>query len=379
MNKIKVCFWPSDLFGVGHYRSIWIAQEIQKAHSDDFEVDIKMNEIPTDSDVGKYDIHHFHRRIGNPDETVDWIKKFQEAGAIVIGDMDDYWMPFHGHPARDLVIRNKTHVQIVNVNKAADYVTTTTELYKKHIEATVNPNVHIIPNAVDTNMNMWKPRDIKSDKVRIAWIGGSSHEKDLNKLKGTVGKLLSDPEVRDKIQIVMCGYDTRGTVTEINPNTGEEHTRKIKPNESIWNKFEDIFNDNGNASKDQYVRRTTLPITKYGEHYNHCDICLAPLEQHTFNECKSELKIIETGMMGKVLIASDLYAYKELLTHGENAMLVDPKKNHKLWYKYIKQLVLDEELRNKLAKNLYNFVYPVYTLENVTNKRCEWYKEILGR
>lgn len=379
MSKIKMCFWPSDSFGVGHYRSIWPAQEIQKYHSDEFEVSIRLNELPKEEDIGKYDIHHYHRRIGRPEETAEWVKKFRDAGAIMVADIDDYWMPFHGHPARQLVLKNNTHVQILESIKIADWVTTTTGIYARHIIEKANKNVKIIPNAVDIRLPMWQNNTKESDRVRISWIGGSSHERDLDKLKGTFNKLFTDPEVKDKIQVVMCGYDTRGTVTEYNPVTKEEKTRKIRPDESIWNKFESIFNDNGNADSNQYVRRNTLPITQYGKHYNFCDICLAPLDEHTFNECKSELKIIETGMMGKALIASDLYIYKDLLTHGENALLVDPRKNHKLWYKYIKQLILDEDLRKKLSTNLHNFVNPSYTLEEVTNRRCEWYKEILGR
>ncbi len=342
-------------------------------------MDIRLQQPVVDSDIGKFDIVHFHRRINEPDKTVEWVKRFRDGGAIVICDMDDYWLPFHGHPAREMVMKHKTHTQIMDAGKAADIVTTTTGIYERYIQKSLNKTTHIIPNAVDPRLKMWQPVDQGSDKVRIAWIGGSSHERDLDKLKGTMNKLFSDPEVKDKIQILMCGYDTRGQITEINPVTGDEKTRKIKPHESVWNKFELIFNNDGKAEPDQYVRRNTLPITQYGKHYNFCDICLAPLDEHTFNECKSELKIIETGMMGKALIASDLYIYKELLTHGENAMLVDPRKNHKLWYKYIKQLVLDEELTKKLQNNLYNLVNPVYTLENVTNERCAWYKHLLER
>jgi len=376
--KIKVLVIPSDQFGVGHYRSIWPAQEIQKNHSDEFEVDIRLQQPITEADIGKFDIVHFHRRVNSPEETVSWINKLRDGGAIVISDIDDFWMPFHGHPARTLILKNKVHIQIQDAIRASDWITTTTEIYAKHIREKLNKNVHIIPNAIDTDMKMWQPNDKGSDKIRIGWIGGSSHERDLDKLEGTFNKLFSDPEVCDKIQIVMCGYDTRGTVTEVGPN-GKETTRKIRPDESIWNKFELIFNNNDNAKNDQYVRRNTLPITQYGKHYNFVDICLAPLDEHTFNECKSELKIIETGMMCKALIATDRYVYSDLLTHGENALLVDPRKNHKLWYKYIKQLVLDEDLRNKLQNNLYNLVYPVYTLEYVTNQRCAWYKQILGR
>ena len=375
-KKIRVLVLPSDQFGVGHYRQIWPSQNIQKNHSEDFHVDIRLNQPVTDADLAKFDIVHFHRRINKPDDTVKWIKKFQDAGVKVICDIDDYWMPFHGHPARQLAINANIPIQILSGIKAADCVSTTTEFFAKHIRKH-NENVVIMPNAIDNSLPMWQPTPTQSDRVRVGWIGGSSHELDLKILEGTFNKLLSDPEVRDKIQIVMCGYDTRGTMTEVNPVTGEERTRPIRPEESVWNRFEDIFTAHGKAQGDQYVRRNTIPITQYGKHYNHLDICLAPLVHNTFNECKSELKLVETGMHSKCLIASDLYMYGELLTHGENGMVVNPRRNHKDWYKHIKQLVLDEDLRNKISKNLYDFISIEYNLNSVTNRRCEFYRELL--
>lgn len=363
----------------GHYRSIWPAQEIQKNHSDEFSVDVRLMQPVSDEDVGRFDIVHYHRRINEPDKTKEWAERFKKSGAIVISDIDDYWLPFAGHPAYYMVVKKGIHHQIFEAVKCADWVTTTTEIYARHIREKANPNVHVIPNAVDTNLKMWQGYETESERVRVGWIGGSSHERDLDKIKGTFNVLLNDKEVANKIQIVMCGYDTRGSVTEVHPVTGEEKMRKITPEESIWNKFESIFNDNGRATKEQYVRRNTLPITQYGNHYKHVDVCLAPLEEHTFNECKSELKIIETGLCKKALIASDLYMYQQLLTHGENALLVNPRKNHKLWHKYIRQLVLDDAMRKELSEKLYNLVFPCYTLEYVTNERCNWYKELLGR
>ena len=378
MDKLNVLILPSDQFGVGHYRSIWVGQEIQRNHNDEFDVDIRLNVPVSESDIGKYDIVHFHRRIvGENKPTSYWITKFREGGAVVVSDIDDYWMPFDGHPAKNLVLKNNIHLDIIKCQKEADWVTTTTEIYRQHL-LKYNKNVHVIPNAIDKSMPQWKNKTEPSAKVRVGWIGGSSHMRDLNRIKGTFGRLFNDPDLKDKIQVVMCGYDTRGTVTEIHPETGEERTRKIRPEESIWNKFEEIFNDYGRATDDQYVRRTTLPITRYGEHYNYVDVCLAPLDQHTFNECKSELKLIETGMMNKALIASDLYIYKELLEHGKNALLVDPRKDHKLWFKYIKQIILEPELRHELADNLTKLIYPEYSLGNVTNNRCEWYKQIVN-
>ena len=48
-------------------------------------------------------------------------------------------------------------------------------------------------------------------------------------------------EINDKLQYVICGFDTRGSVTEINPNTGEQKKRDILPHETVWVNYEGIF------------------------------------------------------------------------------------------------------------------------------------------
>ena len=42
----------------------------------------------------------------------------------------------------------------------------------------------------------------------------------------------------------LCGFDTRGSVTEINPKTGEQKQRPIRPEETVWMRYEEIFTDN---------------------------------------------------------------------------------------------------------------------------------------
>ena len=37
--------------------------------------------------------------------------------------------------------------------------------------------------------------------------------------------------MNDKYGFVLCGFDTRGTVTEIDHSTGKERARDIKPHE----------------------------------------------------------------------------------------------------------------------------------------------------
>jgi glycosyltransferase involved in cell wall biosynthesis len=395
-DKIKILFQPSDLAGVGHFRSIWPAQEMQRKHKDSFEVKIDLSPNFNDLEsLKKYDIIHFHRQFG-PIERIDEIfDTLQGAGVTMVMDIDDYWSPPKSHPMYHAAKNERIEEKITKTLIKSDYVTTTTEIFKKEI-LKYNKNVIIMPNAIDVNHKMWRNTEKieKGDKLRVSWIGGSSHLEDLKLLENSMGRLNSDDTLKDKYQIILCGFDTRGHITEINQNTGEKKTRKITPDETVWNRFESIFTTDykivdedynkflktykneeykGDYSNLNYVRRWTLPLTQYGRHYNYCDVCLAPLVKNTFNKVKSELKIIEAGMTKKVLIAQDFGIYKDLIEHGETGFLVQDARNHKDWYKNIKTLINNPEEVERLSTNLHNFVKERYSLENVTKNRVESY------
>ena len=402
-NKTKILFLPSDSAGVGHIRSIWIAQEINEKFSDDFYVEINLSPDFNDMEYfKKFDIIHFHRQLG-PYERMDEIfKTLKDAGVILIMDLDDYWAPPQTHPLYGIAIKEKLAEKITKTLRKSDYVTTTTDIFAKHIMP-YNKNVIVMPNGVDISQQMWKDEDTKiDDRVRISVICGSSHYHDLMLLKSSMKMLHNDESLKGKYQIIMCGYDVRGTVTSIHED-GSQHTRKIEPFETIWNRFEEILTDNYNPNivsaeyqkwlkryknepypnenilNEAYVRRWTLPLTQYGKHYNYCDINLAPLTDNTFNESKSELKVIESGMKKKVLIAQDYSIYKEVLTHGETGLLVPKAANEKGWYVQIKRIIEDKELREKLAKNLHELVKDKYSLVNLTQERIDVYLDMIDK
>lgn len=423
-NKKRILLIPSDLMGVGHFRSIWPAQSMQNNFSNDFDVEIG---IDTDFNnieyLSKFDIIHFHRQFGDYAKFPEISKKLRDKGVIMIMDIDDYWEPPVTHPLYEIVKKDKLTEKIISNLKHVDCVTTTTDIFKEYI-LKYNPYAYIIPNAIDMDHKMWKSevQENKSGKCRISWIGGSSHLYDLLLLKDSMIKTNSSPELEDKYQIIMCGFDTRGTITEIRPD-GSSNTRTIQPYESVWNRFEQLFTSDysliknkeyvnylkkikkeefENSDLENYVRRWTLPLTQYGRHYDYCDVCLSPLEEierykelpdgtkviesdprpgtiktrlHHFNNVKSELKIIEAGMKKKVLIAQDFAVYKQLIKNGETGILVSDNK--KGWAKAIKEVILNPELREKLANNLHEFVKERYELKSVTSDRVKFYKKIL--
>ena len=403
MSKINVLVLPSDKSGVGKFRSVDPHVKLQNLYPNDFHIDIDYE--PKLNDVNywkKYQIVHFHRSFGNIDQCPELIKALQNMGIILIMDLDDYWLPTIEHPIHQLIMENKMHQKIVANLKVADYVTTTTEIFAQEIRK-FNKNVVVLPNAIDPSESQFNQPTPPSDKIRVGWLGGSSHLHDLKLLDGMVSKL---SPLKDKLQYYVCGFDTRGTVTEINKQTGEQTQRAIKPEETVWVKYEEIFTNNykiispeyrtfldkfdslgvyPNVSNENYVRVWTRPVETYAGNYSNFDISLAPIKNHIFNRMKSQLKVIEAGFYKKALIASNVGPYtidlKHALKNGEfndgNALLVDDHKNHSDWAKYVKKLVDNPNMITDLGERLYETVKDKYHLNTVTTTRAEFYKSLI--
>jgi glycosyltransferase involved in cell wall biosynthesis len=403
MNKINVLVTPSDSSGVGKFRSVDPHVKLQNMYPDDFHVDIEYN--PNLNDLNfwkKYQIVHFHRSIGQDyDRSVEFIKQLRSMGIVVIGDIDDYWLPTKEHPIHQLIVQNKMHEKIVANLKVADYVITTTEIFANEIRK-FNKNVIVLPNAVDPADPQFNEPTLPSEKVRVGWLGGSSHLHDLQLLGGMVSKLSS---IQDKLQYYVCGFDTRGSITEINQQTGQRTQRPIRPEETVWVKYEQIFTDNykiitpkyksyletftendyPGVLDENYVRVWTRPVTTYAKNYSKFDISLAPIKNHIFNRMKSQLKVIEAGFYKKALIASNVGPYtidlKHALKNGQftdgNALLVNETNNHSDWSKNIKKLVENPNLITDLGERLYETVKDRYNLNVVTAERASFYKSLI--
>ena len=403
MEKINVLVLPSDKSGVGKFRSVDPHVMLQNMYPDDFHVDIDYE--PKIRDINywkKYQIVHVHRNIGQTyEETPKIIEWLKLNGIIVIVDIDDYWLPTKEHPIHQLILQNKVHQKIVDNLKSASYVTTTTEIYANEIRK-FNKNVEVFPNAVNPKDPQFNEPTLPSDKIRVGWLGGSSHLHDLKLMNGFVSKL---SQHQDKLQYYVCGFDTRGTVTEINKENGEQKQRPIKPEETVWARYEEIFTDNYKIvspkykdflstfeekdffgwENENYVRVWTRPVTTYAKNYAKFDISLAPIQNHIFNRMKSQLKVIEAGFYKKALIASNVGPYtidlKHALNQGQftdgNALLVNESNNHSDWAKNIKKLVENPNMIIDMGERLYETVKDKYDLNNVTKERASFYKSLI--
>jgi glycosyltransferase involved in cell wall biosynthesis len=401
MSKINVLVLPSDRTGVGKFRSVDPHIHLQKLYGEDFHVDIDYEPKLNDENFWKkYQIVHFHRVIGqNYEQSPLIIEKLKSLGIITICDLDDYWLPGKEHPAHELIRSNNLAFHIQNNLKAASYVTTTTKLFADEIYK-INKNVFVLPNAVNTDEEQFKAVTEPSDKLRFGWLGGSSHLHDLMMLKGTINTL---SEFKNEFQMYLCGFDIRGSVTEINPKTGERKQRPIKPEETVWKQYEQFFTDNYKMvtedhlkflneykpedyhDKDAFYHRVwTQPVTTYAKNYAKFDVSLAPIKDHMFNRMKSQLKVIEAGFYKKALIASNVGPYTIDLVHSidkgnfvdGNAILVDKNRDQD-WAKHMKKLIKNPSWVEDLGERLYETVNGVYDLNSVTKNRAELYKSLV--
>jgi len=403
MSKIKILVIPSDRTGVGKFRSVDPHIFLQNLYPDEFHVDIDYEPNVSNMDFWKqYQIVAFHRSIGTDfDFANQFIQKLNSMGIVTICDIDDYWMPGKEHPIHDIIRFNKINEKIVANIKIAKHVTTTTTLFADEIKK-VNKNVFVLPNGVNPKEPQFMEPTPESDRIRIGWLGGSSHLHDLQLLEQSFSKLIP---IKDKVQYVLCGFDTRGSVTEINQQTGEQVRRNIRPEETVWASYEKIFTQNyqiisedykkfllnynqenyENESTESYARVWTKPVTSYAKNYSRFDISLAPIKNHMFNRMKSQLKVIESGFYKKALIASNLGPYtidlKHCMKNGNfvdgNALLVDENRNHSDWAKFIEKLVKNPNMIKDMGERLYETVKDTYDLTTITKNRAQFYKSLV--
>jgi len=400
-KKIKMLVIPSDRTGVGKFRSVDPHVYIAEHYKDEFDIDIVYN-LPKenlDTYLKKYDLIHIHKQLDRNCEIMKMIK-FLEIPVII--DIDDHYKLGNDHPMSLTAKKEKWHEPIISHLKLADYVTTTTPIFAKELSKH-NKNVYVLPNAINPNEKQYIQEKKKSDKMRVGIICGSSHLKDIELLGDLVNR------VNDNVQIVLCGFDTNGTITTYNRDTGEKTQRPIKPEESVWFTYEKIITGNykglSQEHKDflmgfmkgvddpfvneKYRRMWTRNITEYATHYENVDVLLAPLKENEFNQMKSQLKTIEAGFTHTALIAQNFGAYTidaipmiefgGKINENGNCLLVDSRKNHKDWTKYINKLAENPDMLKKLQDNLYNYVKDKYSIEAVCAERVKLYKSIVDK
>jgi glycosyltransferase involved in cell wall biosynthesis len=292
--------------------------------------------LPTEEVMNEgWDILLFNR-ISGFDEDFDYIR--EKMGCKIVVDMDDAW----GLPTNHLNYYDYLHLspRIENNLRNADLVTCTNENLAKKIRP-LNSNVVIVPNAILFGQHQFIPDKVESDKIRIFWCGGITHEGDLEILKNPIRRLTAH---KDKIEMVLGGYNDENELSKF-----------------IWDKMFSYFTSSGQLPH-QIIKGTTPD--KYMSMYSHADIMLVPLLQSDWSGCKSNLKLLEASVKKVPVICSAVEPYT--LDKSAPVLWVE---NQSDWYKHLRFLINNKNAREDYGEKLNEWAKKSYDLIEVNKIR----------
>ena len=228
-KKIKILYYTLDSAGVAYFRINTPAMELERNHSDEFYIEINpqldFNDPKIIDYLKSFHIIHYHRQLLPDTKQLLRLKdELKASGTILMVDVDDYWNLHKKHPFYQMSVDNKMHIPIIENLKIADYVTTTTDIFADEIKNVTGKNdnqVGVFYNSVNPTWmrqfkNNWKPDP--DGRVRITYMAGSSHLVDMEQLDGVMNVLSGDISLKDKFKIIIAGWDTEGTTTDITFN-----------------------------------------------------------------------------------------------------------------------------------------------------------------
>jgi glycosyltransferase involved in cell wall biosynthesis len=254
-EKIKILFFNKDIAGVGYWRTLTPAMQLDQDHSDKFKVEINPDINFEDYEgtlayLKQFQIIHYHRFIfPNINQTIQLARELRKNGTVLVMDIDDYWLLDKSHPMFPTANENKMHLDIIDNLKIADYITTTTDLFAAEIRKhTGKDNVFVFPNSVNPEWMRQFQDNRKADEkyTRITYMAGSSHKNDVQQLEGVTNMLGSTEEVRDKFKFLLAGWDTEGTTTDFKFN---QQFATVLQKRRLWDAkmIKSINNSKGNV------------------------------------------------------------------------------------------------------------------------------------
>jgi GT2 family glycosyltransferase len=328
---VKIVMYVADTTGCGLYRVFQPAQLMNETSLAFIEVrDSYVEEPPSDTDL-----FIFQRQLSSMAiEVLRWAK---EAGKATIYELDDQVLRLSpANTAYDYYKNPDTRKNIETMLSEVDAITVSTENLKEELSK-YNKNIFVVPNYLD--IRYWHIKRVEKedkDEVIFGWAGGAQHYDDLILLKGVVETIVDEFK---NVKFAIIGYDPGFF--------------KIPDKRKVLVPWTNDY---------QQLVKNLLTL----------DIGLAPIADIVFNRCKSDLKLLEYGILGIPVIASYTGPYIKAIDDG----YVLKAKNPKDWIKQIRKLVNDESTRKEWGKKAREYVKD-RILQDHIKERLEIYKKII--
>ncbi|BAN49745.1 hypothetical protein PCA10_40130 [Metapseudomonas resinovorans NBRC 106553] len=264
----RVLAHPADLYGCGHYRVVQPFTALQNAGL--IEGAMSTSLLPV-ADLERYepDVILLQRQIG--EERLEAMRRMKAfSSAFKVYELDDYLpnLPLKNahrqHMPKDVLRSLRRGFDLVD-----RFVVSTAPLAEAF--AGLHERIQVVENRLP--LHWWG--DLHSQRrtaarPRVGWAGGAGHTGDLEMIIDVVKELANEV---DWVFFGMCPEAIRPYVKEV--HTGVEINKYSKALAAL-----------------------------------NLDLALAPVEQNLFNECKSNLRLLEYGACGFPVICSDIRCYQ---------------------------------------------------------------------
>lgn len=264
----RVLAHQADAYGCGHYRVIQPWRAMQAAGRIDGGYSAALLEVP---ELERYapDVIVLQRRIGEKQiESMRRIHMFSRAFKVY--ELDDYLPNVPLQNAHRLALSSDVLKALRQGLGYVDRFVVSTEPLAEAF-AGLHPDIRVVENRLPPSW--WgavQPTRRQSAKPRVGWAGGVGHTGDLALLKDVVRELAQEVEW---VFFGLC------------PDALLPHVHEYHPGGGI----------------DRYPAR----LAALG-----LDLAIAPLEDNLFNQCKSQLKLLEYGACGYPVVCSDVGPYR---------------------------------------------------------------------
>lgn len=264
----RILALPADEGGSGHYR---ISQPVQSAHNDLCIRSRLTTGYPRPAQLERLGIDTLHTQRQVDDAQLKALAELRRHTSLrIVLDFDDLLTKVPRHSHHYASIWPDIERRMIESCGFADCVSTSTEALAEHLRAW-HGDVRVVRNGIDPAL--WSHASTtkrKGQKLRVGWAGGISHAGDLAQVRNVVAELADEVEW---VFFGMCLEDMRPQLTEFHKGVP--------------------FSD--------YPRT----LAELG-----LDLAIAPLEPNLFNECKSNLRLLEYGALGIPVIATDILPYR---------------------------------------------------------------------
>ena len=260
------------------------------------------------------------------EDRINLLKRMIKDGYIIITEFDD-------HPSNWPIIEKNKYLTF----KACHAVQVSTSKLRDLIK-NYNPEVALFPNSIYQIDDKIKATNDR--KLRI-FYGGYNRKKDWLIWINTINKLFLENPTEWEIEVI--------------------HDK-------------DFF-DSIELPINQKSFTPTCNYKTYRNKMSGCDIAFMPLRNTDFNNYKSDLKAIEAGSLGLLILATQT-VYSEKFINGKNCLIFNTEKE---LYNQLEKCRLDHSIIDQIGNSAKIYIKKERLLLHQINARDQWYKKLIKR